>query len=524
MNRSESEAVPDTGSQGSEIIDRVAQSFNIGEGQQYNYYQTGTGNAQYNAQTQTFHNVARASTKKQKIAACQHALLASRPEYHREALISTKGKRVDGTCEWIRSDKEYQALLSGETQLLWIQGGPGKGKTMLSIFLTQDLEKHQNVIYFFCQADDERRRNASYVLRSLLWQLSVQQPAIAEHLIPDPYPPEGQKVTVPDRENMRAILMKIAKDSRLSTTICLVDGLDECDEDSQRWLAMKLLDPFDASEIDSEPGAMRVIVVSRPNVSTLNKSRHIKFDPDNNENTSHDIKRFVGAKVRELSSKLDNIPDASRAVFHSQMEIALLDRADGTFLWIGFAMEELMKAETWTEMETAVRGLPKGLPALYDRMLLRIDPRHRSTTFRVLHCIAMAARPLSLVELGAFIGSRAHGSMSAEQATFDQITICGLFVRISEGTVALVHETAREYLLGGSGHNIAAFREFHKEISSIHQGMTISCLTSIEQAYKRNESTLTAASTLPSTTQDVLLSYAILHWPEHARQSHDIGD
>src|SRR4051794_27706260 len=86
---------------------------------------------------QTYHTL----IADEKTAACRNALYLTDPTVGRENLRSAKGKRVEGTCEWIKINRIYMSWISGDTNLLWISGGPGKGKTMLSIFLTEELEK-----------------------------------------------------------------------------------------------------------------------------------------------------------------------------------------------------------------------------------------------------------------------------------------------------------------------------------------------------------------------------------------------
>ncbi|KAF2006536.1 hypothetical protein P154DRAFT_422056, partial [Amniculicola lignicola CBS 123094] len=92
----------------------------------------------------------------------------SSPIPPRESLISAKGTRVAGTCEWITHNESYRAWLNADsdssgsnrdgTRLLWISGGPGKGKTMLSVFLTEELERHTasiesvELVFLFCSA------------------------------------------------------------------------------------------------------------------------------------------------------------------------------------------------------------------------------------------------------------------------------------------------------------------------------------------------------------------------------------
>jgi polynucleotide 5'-kinase involved in rRNA processing len=78
-----------------------------------------------------------------KIGKCCNELFLTDPEMDRASLVSVKGDRVSGTCEWIRRDDKYNCWRTGDERLLWVSGGPGKGKTILSIFLTQDLEKEE---------------------------------------------------------------------------------------------------------------------------------------------------------------------------------------------------------------------------------------------------------------------------------------------------------------------------------------------------------------------------------------------
>lgn len=119
--------------------------------------------------------------------ACRDALFLTNPRDDRAGLISTKGKRVDGSCQWIEENPTYKAWLQSDTPLLWICGGPGKGKTMLSIYLTQQLEKkkEKDVIWFFCIDGDEKRNSATALMRSLLRQITEKQPKLSQHLFED---------------------------------------------------------------------------------------------------------------------------------------------------------------------------------------------------------------------------------------------------------------------------------------------------------------------------------------------------
>ena len=55
---------------------------------------------------------------------------------------------------------------------LWIHRGPGKGKTMLSLFLTEEVEQlaqdkeGTRVLFYFRSHDDEQRNSATGILRT----------------------------------------------------------------------------------------------------------------------------------------------------------------------------------------------------------------------------------------------------------------------------------------------------------------------------------------------------------------------
>jgi hypothetical protein len=72
---------------------------------------------------------------------CLAALFLTDPYIDRSELTTAKGPRVQGTCQWITTNETYASWLASQSQFLWLSDGPGKGKTMLSIFLTEELEK-----------------------------------------------------------------------------------------------------------------------------------------------------------------------------------------------------------------------------------------------------------------------------------------------------------------------------------------------------------------------------------------------
>ena len=143
------------------------------------------------------------------------------------------------------------------------------------------------------------------------------------------------------------------------------------------------------------------------------------------------------------------------------MQTALQARAEGTFLWVGFAMHELLQKQTCTAILEALEDLPSGLPAIYSRMLLQVPAERRRTSSAILRWVTLALRPLELQELAAAVGiNESSPLITLEQAIYDETTFCGPFLKVQERKVSLVYQSARDYLLRIERDNDAVLEAF----------------------------------------------------------------
>jgi hypothetical protein len=58
-------------------------------------------------------------------------------------------------------------------------------------------------------------------------------------------------------------------------------------------------------------------------------------------------------------------PAGGEIAFRRHLRETMLERVNGTFLWVGFAMHELRKRRTSTEILAALEDLPSGLGNIY---------------------------------------------------------------------------------------------------------------------------------------------------------------
>jgi ankyrin repeat domain-containing protein 50 len=464
--------------------------------------------------------------KGEEADACLSALFLTDPLDDREKITSVKGSRVDGTCEWIKNNKLYNSWLHSHSRLLCLSGGPGKGKTMLSIFLAEELERRvkesQGALFvqYFCDNRDEKRNTAVAILRGLIWQLLKRRPELSIHILPS-FKDRDRSQLISSFNSLWRIFETMVRDPVLGTAYCVLDGLDECDAVSLEVLLKRFKALFSTKVNESPICYLNLITVSRdlpdfiPEIFSTFPC--IRLDSDADNEIDHDIHRFIEVRVNELSG-YRQYPDPLRV----HVKKVLQDRAKGTFLWIGIVANELRKYKA-TETEKALDLFPAGLEGLYARLLLQIDVDRRETAAKILRWVVMAVRPLTLSELSEAIEITVEPSayFSRDDVTRDQVTLCGYILTIKEDEIGLIHQSAKDYLLRQTPDSDLELEFFRIKEATANLEVAQKCFNYLQNGalagdeVDRNRGHH-SVNTLYSKAFP-LLSYAALHWPEHAR-------
>lgn len=386
-----------------------------------NTISAGTGNTQYNAVNQYFQTNTYPDPTELD-AQFRRDLCSSCAEIDRTNLLDTKGEAVDGTREWVLTTEEYKAWLQDDSSpLLWIWGGPGKGKTMLSIFLSQELEKENKTLYFFCSAQDEKRSTAVGILRSLLWHLTALYPNLTTMLRKDL--DSTTEFAFSSRDTLWRAFERLMREKDYERLYCIIDGLDECDDSSRLWLTKKL----ESVNTRSVASKLKLIVVSRELLG-FKDAIQLRLDSDYCEQVNSSVKAFIEYKVETIFQRF-----TLNKTLRQEVKDKLSKRAKGTYLYVGFAAIELSSQVTINGIFKTLEELPAGLSPLYSRLLRDIEPNQQQFVSRILGFVSLARRPLSLEELASATGCRpTTGALSPKENIRDLIRGFGPLFRISD--------------------------------------------------------------------------------------------
>jgi hypothetical protein len=436
-----------------------------------------------------------------------------------------KEKLFDDAHKWIFDTSEYARFtnwsidkpVKQSSRLLWIKGPAGTGKTMLLIGIISQLSGQSAVLspkisHFFCQrTTDKEHKNATDVLKCLIWTLLIQQPHLISHLRTE-HRQKGQLLFSDDRAfiALSRAFECMLKDPGLLATYFIVDALDECDEGLAKLLELILTSLKLTNRV-------KWLVSSRPDVNVLVRLKDLganNLDTVGNlmeldaQCLEGPVNMYIEYKLSALKTK-EGYDETTLA----DVSTLIHQQADNTFLWVSLVFKELELVEGWDAV-TTIKQIPAGLSELYTYMMSKIEHSNKKDQQRckdVLVATILAYRLLSFRELTVVAGL-------SPKMTQSIVGKCGSFLTVTGETVSLIHNSAKEYLdkiytsklqKGGvaDGHadiyrrSIDAISNLQNNIYSMHLGSGLEDIT------------ITSSDPLNG------LHYCCVYWMQHLQDS-----
>jgi hypothetical protein len=171
-----------------------------------------------------------------------------------------KIKRETSVFDWVTRSTSFKSWKQTRThsQLLWISGGTGLGKTPLALFLINELEikldrtEEAVTLYYFCDSKDCKRNHAASVIRGLMVLLIEARPAVFNVLMSE-Y--ESQRDSLFNQSSLASLwktFQKMTCDPSVGRVYCIIDGIDQCVEDSLNILLCQITDFYENEKRDYE--------------------------------------------------------------------------------------------------------------------------------------------------------------------------------------------------------------------------------------------------------------------------------
>ncbi|KAI9683271.1 MAG: hypothetical protein M1822_006136 [Bathelium mastoideum] len=350
---------------------------------------------------------------------------------------------------WLLEHPRFQQWFSPDyctAPLLWLNGIPGAGKTILASVVVDAVREISDVTlaFFYCKHSDPTRNSFITVARSILAQTLDQDPRLLSYF--------HEMASTTDS----AVLSSVAIAKRMLETsfnscgkiYVIIDGLDECERGERKnistWL-QGIIQELPTEEMNS----LRCLIISQDDATTrkdLKDFSAIKMTTENHE----DLRRFTAEWQKRIERRFGDLRPENRRLANT-----IFARAQGMFVFaelLAKFLENLPSREDlFRELDPA--KFPVKLDHVYERIIDRVfelrddAPVLVDRIRQVLGWIVCAQRPLQWREIqGAICIDIDQQCVNYDRSLVDspKALFASLVELEDDGTVDLVHGSARE--------------------------------------------------------------------------------
>lgn len=434
---------------------------------------------------------------------------------YEDDLVAVEDARMRGTCEWFAAKQSYMNWRDCEPNnrnLLWISGRPAAGKSVLSGFIIDDLQRlGLPCSYFFFRHGDKTKSRLGTALRHLAFQMAQNDHSVLDQVSAmqeqDEYLNDAN-----DASLWRRLFVNCILQAQFSQHFWVIDGMDECMNYAPFLESM-------LAKLDRKV-ALKILITSRdtPDLCKcfMSLDGHcVATERISSADTLRDINILVEEKSRCFNVESEK--------HRTSLVQKVIDKAQGSFLWTALVLGEISNAYSKEEIDSILQEMPPGMEDLYYRILQSMSrlSRGKRLAKAILTWTACATRPLLLAELDGAIRIQLKEDITRLDETIT--TLCGQLVTVDKsGRVQMVHETAREFLLSqGVG------SEFCVRSIDAHTQLAKTCLTYLTSDEMKPPRTTRRGSNIQSTTtKSSFSSYACSSFSHHLARAdpvaHDI--
>ena len=434
--------------------------------------------------------------------------------------------KLNGTCEWITSNVEFEKWVRPESlttrdRLLVISGSHGSGKSILASSIVARLEKaQQRPLFFAFSSSDGGRKTSESLIRTLLGQSlhnsDKQESVDTVHRLRLGGQPSVSELW----QAFESMIPLFAK-----PLYCVIDGVDECIDYGHTLFAkfFRILETCPS---------LRVLLLGRSHViqahSGICDFSLIEIAP---AILSQDIEAFINSEIAK--SDILSLPEFRETVYKS-----LKGKSDGMFLWVRLMIEDLRKSSSKSELGQRLQDLPCGLEKAYQllfhRLSQKLDKFEQRLAQSVLGFIITSCRPLTFVEFRYAHALHCRSSDKVAQPLEEYLLLQPLqrllditegLIYMADGVLRLSHSSVRDFLVRLEDRRMCgvdnAVLDFKINITQTHRSFAWLCLDYIrlETEEGRVLQLDTSHTTQAAWGSCPLLRYAISYAFHHLNRS-----
>lgn len=453
---------------------------------------------------------------------------------------------LPGTCDWLLDIEIFKNWVSSPKDgILFIRGGQGQGKSVLSQFITQYVKsKHADdetiIVRFFCKTA-QRRSSPVSILQHILYHICQEH---AESLM---QVAEERTILLGASFDLNFYwdLLLRAKMSLKFSLICVIDGLDEiitdAREDSERNIDFDLVDFLEEMctrfNCDGEPtpGRMRLLFTTRP-IKELEQATSTFGEVVLNlrrDDLERGVSQMVDVDLKALAATKGLSPQVEALISHEVKK-----GAGPMFQWAHAILKDLRRLtfnvnalegyrkylerfrpeeidDTYKETLRSIRDDASISEA--DQMLLRL----------LIHIVVFAEEDLRIQDMQYALACTSSTIVPQNfpsqipQALETRIkTTCGSILDIDQGSIRLAHQSVGTFLRQKVPVDLSMFDCKHEKKGNLVMAQI--CLHYL-RLHPKLEPTATPLSDSPGELFRARLglpfvAYASVYWTDHVRK------
>lgn len=375
---------------------------------------------------------------------------------------------VRDTCQWIYGTAAYASWNSKSSNILWIKGKPGSGKsTLMKSFCarrskTGAASSTLFLPFFFNGRGALTERSPTGLYFTLMSNLLRKSRIFMCEFLPIFMAQENRSSSGNVNwqwSDIQRHFHSIIVQKQSSGIEIAIDALDECEEEEVRIIIRQFERSIDLAR---QSGVTLSVCWSSRHYPTISMLSQYGIEVTMDDNNASDIVQFVKL---ELPTYLDPLL--------SEIQDKIILRANGVFLWAVLVSKKMLKAvdqgKNEQQLHELLESIPFELDDLFDDIFKQIDSAslERKELICVAQWILCAFRPLTLNELYTALGSQTSktswssrpgpptdGDLHRLRRWVNDVS-GGLFEVVGSSNnsnrVQVIHETVREYFLSPKG-------------------------------------------------------------------------